>query len=757
MKVKNYKPRAMRTERIFQCKLGILLVFLLICISVSNGNAITTIKNLTDNAKEISEFPIYDESFHFAEDEPKPQFHINSSECQSINSCSRNETLYPGDKTCACDDLCGILNDCCPDIEIVPSIQLSNDQLICEYVKGIGPIMLVTKCPVNWTEDETRTLCENRTKNKDMISKVVVSDKSIEGLVFKNMHCAMCNNVYDYQFWNAVINCPEFFTNDNTTVAEEDLSFCDFSLDQPSEVNTARDCSLTSAAIISECDEVTDTDIVEKCEGGGTLLTYDGYQTFKNKYCAICNGHHVSDLTCQQSKFPFLSVIDRINDYYSFRILVDFNSKNSVKEHLMGVDFDKEQSAFLKCNDDQIFDPFSRHCRNIICPAKTRAFEGRCIPLTPPDDLIKQNSSNTSNSTSTDHCALSKVMSHEVEYFNKTNQVLFRKKLYNETEYIRNGSDIFLCINTSVPSHYGRSLQASDELEGYLSLIGLIISIISLSITIIIYIIFSELLNIPGKNLVSLCISLLLAQLLFLLSPKVSHYVIACQIFAVLMHYFFLAAFSWMNVIAFDLLMTFSNTFGVGHRTRSSKKKFITYSIYSWCVPLIVVLSAVIVDYSIESDIIKEFKPLYGQVGCWISSKYALLLFFVGPLVLLKLFDFIAFGVIVYHITKAKKQGAMARNENNSCTFFIHVKLSLVMGLTWVFAFIANFGGSAILWYLFIIFNTLQGLFIAVSFVCTRRVLRLIKSKYNFTTSKTSLRSSSTQGTSLSSKSREKS
>ncbi|KAL4233527.1 synapse assembly [Mactra antiquata] len=670
--------------------------------------------------------------------------YIDSSYCYDIQNCSSDARLNVLQQVCSCDELCGLFDDCCPGFDSVKPLQLKNDQFSCERVNGIGEIMLITKCPAYWTDDQTKALCENSMKNRDMMSKVIVSDKSIERLVFKNMHCAMCNNVYDYQFWKVAINCQNDSINQSdtrsTNTSSQELSYCDVSFDQPGE--QYRDCSLVPNKIIDHCPQFNDSDVIEKCENGTTLLVFAmDLSQFKNKYCAKCNGYNELELRCEM--FIFIVQMPDIPgaNLYSFRIVVDFNKKFTVKEDF-AANKKKLQLVFPECKKDQIFDPITKHCRDMICPVGTQPFEGKCL-------LVRQIGLDVLNSSSTVQCAFSKVKSHEVEYLNETNQVLFRKKLYNETEYIRNGSDIFLCINTSVPSHYGRSLQASDELEGYLSLIGLIISIISLSITIIIYIIFSELLNIPGKNLVSLCVSLLLAQLLFLLSPKVSHYVIACQIFAVLMHYFFLAAFSWMNVIAFDLLMTFSNTFGVGHRTRSSKKKFITYSIYSWCVPLIVVLSAVIVDYSIESDIIKEFKPLYGQVGCWISSKYALLLFFVGPLALLKLFDFIAFGIIVYHITKAKKQGAMARNENNSCTFFIHVKLSLVMGLTWVFAFIANFGGTSILWYLFIILNTLQGLFIAFSFVCTRKVFRLIKSRYSLVTSMKSSHSHSTENTTL--------
>ncbi|GIX84941.1 g-protein coupled receptor Mth2 [Caerostris extrusa] len=58
--------------------------------------------------------------------------------------------------------------------------------------------------------------------------------------------------------------------------------------------------------------------------------------------------------------------------------------------------------------------------------------------------------------------------------------------------------------------------------------------------------------------------------------------------------------------------------------------------------------------------------------------------------------------------------------------------MALVIGLTWAFAFAAAFTRQdiltgRILTYLFIISNTLQGVFIFVVFVCNRRVYKLYK------------------------------
>lgn len=56
----------------------------------------------------------------------------------------------------------------------------------------------------------------------------------------------------------------------------------------------------------------------------------------------------------------------------------------------------------------------------------------------------------------------------------------------------------------------------------------------------------------------------------------------------------------------------------------------------------------------------------------------------------------------------------------------VYIKLSAIMGLTWGFGFLAALVNHTALWYPFIIFNTLQGVAICLSFTCTRRTLRLL-------------------------------
>ena len=61
-----------------------------------------------------------------------------------------------------------------------------------------------------------------------------------------------------------------------------------------------------------------------------------------------------------------------------------------------------------------------------------------------------------------------------------------------------------------------------------------------------------------------------------------------------------------------------------------------------------------------------------------------------------------------------------------SCVQIIYVKLSVVMGLGWVLGFVAAFTDWPVLWYAFIVVNSLQGAMLCAAFVVTRQVMRML-------------------------------
>ncbi|XP_053396661.1 uncharacterized protein LOC128556240 [Mercenaria mercenaria] len=655
---------------------------------------------------------------------------IGTDYCLEKSRC--NSTV--ASKTCSCDRLCGILEDCCEDADIVRDVELVSNQFICTHVDGFSAygegLMVVSKCPPFWNDDVTKRLCEQTTESDDIFSQIPVSDQTESGFIYKNRHCAHCNNVYKYEFWRASVECLEEKADMNIS----DTKNCKLSFQMPNEFSPFRKCNIYSKQISVCPASYIGDEIRETCAKGFYSKVYsDIGNVYRNKHCAFCNGVYRRRLYCEPQLFASIKVQSRLPPkIYSFRLIVDFNSMWEVQN-------EQFRKPFSQCNNNEIYDPFANTCREIFCPSSTTPFKGKCSPIPQNVDIRQQSMNNETMRAAADNCTLTKIDADEFEYINNTNAIIFRDIILNDTEYSKNGSDVFACLEKLNLSYTGDTtgipvLYQYDKVESFISLVGLVVSITASLLTLFVYILFPQLLNTPGKNIVCLIISLIVSQVLFLVAAQVANIQDVCTALAIAMHYFFFCAFCWMNVIAFDLWITFSHKFVSQRHQTARSKRFFYYSIYAWCLPLLIVGIAVFLNFAgFDREDLEAFRPKYGQSVCWITSRNALLVFFAGPLAIFKLFDFVSFGFTAYHITKARKQGAFARKGPSTSSFLINLRLSLVMGLTWAFAFVANFTNNTVMWYLFIIFNTLQGLFIALSFLCTRKVLKLFREKYTNT------------------------
>ena len=117
-----------------------------------------------------------------------------------------------------------------------------------------------------------------------------------------------------------------------------------------------------------------------------------------------------------------------------------------------------------------------------------------------------------------------------------------------------------------------------------------------------------------------------------------------------------------------------------------------------------------------------------GNGACWISNKKALLIVFGVPLAMLLFVNVVCFVITICSIERSmhiSKTATSTRKDRVKC--IIYSKLLIITGLTWAFA--AAFSNSEHLWYVFIVLNGSQGLYIFIFFAFSRRVLHLLKSK----------------------------
>ncbi len=204
-----------------------------------------------------------------------------------------------------------------------------------------------------------------------------------------------------------------------------------------------------------------------------------------------------------------------------------------------------------------------------------------------------------------------------IQYKNFSIRLTRTGRLYTNREYryddFRPDLYIVVCKHDTYNETTTRELSFVERAPGILTTIAIFLSILALGITLITFLLFSSLRNLPGCNTINLIIALLIAETLFLSQDlTIMTRSNVCLLFALGIHYFYLASFFWMNVMAFDLWKTFHKGFSLYVYDIHERLPF--YALYAWGMPVIIVLIGIILDVKDAT-----LKPCYGRYfrGCY--------------------------------------------------------------------------------------------------------------------------------------------
>lgn len=257
-----------------------------------------------------------------------------------------------------------------------------------------------------------------------------------------------------------------------------------------------------------------------------------------------------------------------------------------------------------------------------------------------------------------------------------------------------------------------------------LTLIGFSISIFCLALLLITYGLFQELRSVPGLNLMNLSFPMLLSHLIWLIGT--SHYAgtQTCEVLAIFEHYFLQVSFLAMSVISFHSCRVFAQPI-VGRTVNKSRRGFIKYLVVVWLTPAIFVAICVALD---KTDALLVD---YGT-RCWLGTKNAKLFLFLLPLAMLLIYNICTFIHTAISLSRHEKNRTTLQLEQGKQNLLICVKLATLVGFPWLFMFfLVLFPDVEAFEYLFVIFVCLQGLYIGLAFLFTKKVLKLYKEHFN--------------------------
>ncbi|XP_052591230.1 adhesion G protein-coupled receptor L3 isoform X16 [Peromyscus californicus insignis] len=239
-----------------------------------------------------------------------------------------------------------------------------------------------------------------------------------------------------------------------------------------------------------------------------------------------------------------------------------------------------------------------------------------------------------------------------------------------------------------------------DLLLDVITWVGILLSLVCLLICIFTFCFFRGLQSDRNTIHKNLCISLFVAEVLFLTGINRTDQPIACAVFAALLHFFFLAAFTWMFLEGVQLYIMLVEVFESEH----SRRKY--FYLVGYGMPALIVAVSAAVDYrSYGTDKV-----------CWLRLDTYFIWSFIGPATLIIMLNVIFLGIALYkmfHHTAILKPESGCLDNIKSWVIGA-IALLCLLGLTWAFGLMYINESTVIMAYLFTIFNSLQGMFIFI-------------------------------------------
>lgn len=244
-------------------------------------------------------------------------------------------------------------------------------------------------------------------------------------------------------------------------------------------------------------------------------------------------------------------------------------------------------------------------------------------------------------------------------------------------------------------------------------------SLFCLLVTFITYCIFPDLRTIPGKNIMSLCLSLFVAQGCLQFSSFIMTHESICVPFAILTHYSWLATFCAMNVCSFHMYRIFYNKRMVVSKGLRQFEQTKYYLIYTYTFPFAVVILNVAIHLGVSKG---EFTG-YGKYVCFLSDTLTIVLTFIVPAGLIFIANFVFFLLAFQAIRTSSRIACTVRDRRE---YFIYLKLCTLTGFSWPLQIIDSFFPLSAFSFVAVFINALQGFYIFSSYVCNERIWKLL-------------------------------
>ena len=203
--------------------------------------------------------------------------------------------------------------------------------------------------------------------------------------------------------------------------------------------------------------------------------------------------------------------------------------------------------------------------------------------------------------------------------------------------------------------------------------IGSCFTLCSLPPTFLTYCVFKKLRNLHGRSLMNLLVALFIAHALLLFSK--GSFVLSnltCVIVAVVSHYVWLAAFTWMTVVA--IVQSYTFVINSKQLIEDTIANRLLPPILGWGIPFAIVSITIALHVCKCTHVQFEYG---GTDSCWIVDPTANFIVFGVPVAVLQLVNYLSFVAMIVVLNTERLKSNHLQHKNKHAGEWNHFVLSL--------------------------------------------------------------------------------
>ncbi|XP_072038274.1 adhesion G-protein coupled receptor V1-like [Amphiura filiformis] len=301
-------------------------------------------------------------------------------------------------------------------------------------------------------------------------------------------------------------------------------------------------------------------------------------------------------------------------------------------------------------------------------------------------------------------------------------------------------SDYVECACTHL-SEYG-ALAETDNHVGYSVYIyvSCYICITCMALAILAHNVCSVYSMFAAKLLMHMCFACMALEVVFVTSAHVSSWVSleGCAVLGVLIHYFFLAQFSWMLIQSFNLWKVFVMN------DEHTNRYYIIFFVTGWSLPVVLVVLYIVIAYAVfewpfyeAPELLSNAEVIYGDIHrngdiCFMPNGYGALASAVGP-ALLAVFAIGTVFIQAYQVKPQwKRYDDIYMGRYNTTEIQLMLIFWTLLCITWLFGGLHMAFSQLWTAILFCMFNIILGLYAFIVYTILRNQLcRPTKGNYS--------------------------